>query len=879
MAGYVRVSASDIMTGQDVKAGPLNAEYNAIKDAFAVATGHKHDGSTGEGPKINLVTSLSGYLPAVHGGSGGKNNFGGTTVPITTDDSSQGYAIGSIWYNTSTGKLYVCTTNTASNAIWKEFSLGTSAGSTTLQDLSVTGTTTLYGNTNLGNANSDIVTVVATTTFENNTTFGTANTDTMSIIATPTFTPQIIANGGVAGALTGNVTGDVTGNISSSGTSSLNNVTLNGAITGGTIENSAIGGVTASTITGTIVTANTNFSGNITGDVTGNVSASTGISVFHDVRIDGQLNMNAATGTTNTIINLTTPTNDYDAATKKYVDDAKASILGSVTTEFDTLQEIEALIGDDALVSGDLVTMIGTKLSKAGGTMTANIVMSNSAEITGLPNSPTSGSHATSKTYVDGILGSATAASASATAAQNAQGLAESARDASIVAKDASETALTTFQNIYHSPNASDPSGLSSSDYGDLFFNTNTQELKVYKSGGWTAIGVDNATSNRFSYLANTTGSQTEFTGADEAGNTLAFTSPFIDVYKNGVRQSLQNADYALSGGNKVTFPSALAANDVVEMVTWNAFEVSNLTNYLQLSGGTINGDLILTGANANIQWDKSDDALEILDNAKITLGTTTAMEISSTGISSDSLSLKSITSSHNFFTGTQGAETKVYHNNNPHIETNANGAVITGSGQNTIATLSIGTGSGHSAGIGSTATNLNIIGPANHQGFTVDNVGVSKMQYQGGDRVHATSTGTKLNGTIEIEQATIGGNAKGNIRETAHDLVNEVSSFNLNWDVTKASVYYLDLTTANINSMTISGHENSATSAYAQGFTVRVKQPASGNLPIVNWDSNIKWVGGNNPTLTSTNGAVDVISFFTMRGDIYGFVSGLDVK
>ena len=183
--------------------------------------------------------------------------------------------------------------------------------------------------------------------------------------------------------------------------------------------------------------------------------------------------------------------------------------------------------------------MIGTKLPKGGGQMSGNIVM-DSNEITGLPNPPTSGSHATSKDYVDGILGSATAASTSATAAQTAQGLAESARDASIVAKNASETALTTFQNIYHSPNASDPSGLSSSDYGDLFFNTNTHKLKVYKSGGWTAIGVDNATSNRFSYLANANNLQTEFTGADEAGNTLAFTSPFIDVYKNGVRQSFK---------------------------------------------------------------------------------------------------------------------------------------------------------------------------------------------------------------------------------------------------------------------------------------------------------------------------------------------------
>ena len=245
-----------------------------------------------------------------------KITFSATLLPTTTDDNSQGYALGSLWYDTNTNRLFVCTQNTTSNAVWKEFSLGTTAGTTTIQNLSVTGTTTLYGNTNLGNSNSDIVTVVGTTTFENNTTFGTANTDTMSIIATPTFTPQINANGGVAGDLTGNVTGDVTGDISSSGTSSLNDVTLSGAITGGTIENSAIGGVTANTITGTIITANTNFSGNITGNVTGNVSASSGTSTFNDVTIDGQLNMNASTGTTNTIINLTTPTNDYDLLLK-----------------------------------------------------------------------------------------------------------------------------------------------------------------------------------------------------------------------------------------------------------------------------------------------------------------------------------------------------------------------------------------------------------------------------------------------------------------------------------------------------------------------------------------------------------------------------------
>ena len=49
MAGYSRQSAADIIANAVIKAAPVNAEYNAIRDAFAASTGHKHDGSTGEG--------------------------------------------------------------------------------------------------------------------------------------------------------------------------------------------------------------------------------------------------------------------------------------------------------------------------------------------------------------------------------------------------------------------------------------------------------------------------------------------------------------------------------------------------------------------------------------------------------------------------------------------------------------------------------------------------------------------------------------------------------------------------------------------------------------------------------------------------------------
>lgn len=68
--GYVRQAAADIQDGQNVVAAPLTAEFDAIA-AFASGTsGHSHDGTSGEGPKISLTTSVSGTLPVANGGTG-----------------------------------------------------------------------------------------------------------------------------------------------------------------------------------------------------------------------------------------------------------------------------------------------------------------------------------------------------------------------------------------------------------------------------------------------------------------------------------------------------------------------------------------------------------------------------------------------------------------------------------------------------------------------------------------------------------------------------------------------------------------------------------------------------------------------------------------
>jgi len=120
MAGYTRQSASSIASGQAVSAVPLNNEFNQVQSAFDASSGHNHDGSTsGNGPKIVLTTSISGFLPLAHGGIAGKNQVT-TSNPAATNDTGEGYAVGSFWGNSSTKRGYIAYAVGDDAAEWKE---------------------------------------------------------------------------------------------------------------------------------------------------------------------------------------------------------------------------------------------------------------------------------------------------------------------------------------------------------------------------------------------------------------------------------------------------------------------------------------------------------------------------------------------------------------------------------------------------------------------------------------------------------------------------------------------------------------------------------------------------------------------------------------
>jgi hypothetical protein len=141
---------------------------------------------------------------------------------------------------------------------------------------------------------------------------------------------------------------------------------------------------------------------------------------------------------------------------------------------------------------------------------------------------------------------------------------------------------VTSFAERYRVASSAPTSSL---DVGDLYFDTTANELKVYKSSGWANAGSSvNGTSARFQYTA--TAGQTTFSGADSAGNTLSYDSPFIDCYLNGVKL-VNGTDVTVTSGNSVVLASGAAAGDILDLVGFGTFNVAAI-NAANITSGTI---------------------------------------------------------------------------------------------------------------------------------------------------------------------------------------------------------------------------------------------------------------------------------------------------
>jgi hypothetical protein len=275
---------------------------------------------------------------------------------------------------------------------------------------------------------------------------------------------------------------------------------------------------------------------------TGTQTASTVSDFDTQVRTSKVTDLAAPTGSfsmnSQKITSLGTPTTGTDASTKAYVDAQITALVGGAPGTLDTLAEIASAISSGGSFESTVVL-------KSGSTMTGALTLSGA---------PTVDLHAATKAYVDTVAGSATAAAASATAAAASY---DSFDDRYLGAK-------STAPSVDNDGNAL--------GVGAIYWNSVTNQMFAWTGSAWGSIS---STADIYRFRFTAAGGETSESGLDDNGLTLAYIPGKEQVYLNGVLLA-RTSDYTATNGSSITSLAALTAGDILEIITFTAFELAD---------------------------------------------------------------------------------------------------------------------------------------------------------------------------------------------------------------------------------------------------------------------------------------------------------------
>jgi hypothetical protein len=216
----------------------------------------------------------------------------------------------------------------------------------------------------------------------------------------------------------------------------------------------------------------------------------------------------------------------------------------------------ELLTPTDSVLSVDgltgAVSLSGTYLNSTTGTLLGNLA-AGGFKVTGL-GTPTSDADAATKVYVDAVAGSATAAAASAAAAA---------------------TSYDDFDDRYLGSKSTAPTLDNDGNAlieGALYWNSVDNAMYAWTGSEWGSIS---STADIFRFRFTAAGGETTISGLDDNGLTLSYLPGKEQVYLNGVLL-VRTTDYTASNGSSITSLAALAASDILEIITFTAFELAD---------------------------------------------------------------------------------------------------------------------------------------------------------------------------------------------------------------------------------------------------------------------------------------------------------------
>jgi hypothetical protein len=355
------------------------------------------------------------------------------------------------------------------------------------------------------------------------------NTIATAKIQDSAITSAKIANGTIVDA-----------DISSSAAITKTKLNLGGTITSADLVDGTI--VASDIADGTITAAKMVSDPYARANHTGTQAASTISDFDTQVRTSRLDQMAAPTGSVSVnsqkITSLATPTSNADAATKLYVDTKVADLVNSAPSTLDTLGEIATAIQAGGTVYDSFVL-------KAGSTMTGPLTLSGA---------PSSNLHAATKAYVDTVAGSTAAAEAAAAAAAASY---DSFDDRYLGAK-------STAPSVDNDGNALIT--------GAIYWNSVTNQMFAWTGSAWGSIS---STADIYRFRFTASGGETTISGTDDNGLTLSYIAGKEQVYLNGVLL-VRTTDYTASNGSSLTSLAALTAGDIVEVITFTAFELAD---------------------------------------------------------------------------------------------------------------------------------------------------------------------------------------------------------------------------------------------------------------------------------------------------------------